>query len=92
MTALFRSLRILRKNWKLTVIATLSLSVAMAVAVICLGISNTAVLAPPAGESPRRLVMVYERAAGNVDHISYPDFEYYSDNNHVFDGTAALAE
>lgn len=92
MTALFRSLRILRKNWKLTVIATLSLSVAMAVAVICLGISNTAVLAPPAGESPRRLVMVYERAAGSVDHISYPDFEYYRDNNHVFDGTAALAE
>jgi hypothetical protein len=37
--------------------------------------------------------MVYERAAGGaVDHVSYPDFEYYRDNNHVFEGTAALAE
>jgi len=93
MVGILRSLRILRKNWKLAAIAILSLSVAMAVAVICLGISNTAVLAPPAGESPTRLVMVYEQAAGNaVDHISYADFEYYRDNNHVFDGTAALAE
>lgn len=93
MAGILRSLRILRKNWKLTAIAIFSLSVAMAVAVICLGISNTAVLAPPEGESPTRLVMVYERAAGNtVDHVSYPDFEYYRDNNHVFDGTAALAE
>ena len=38
MTTMPRSLRILRKNWKLASIAIVSLSVAMAIGVICLGI------------------------------------------------------
>ena len=93
MTATIRSLRILRKNWKLGAIAILSLSVAMAIQVICLGISNTTLLIPPAGEKPNRLVTIYEQATGKgLDHSSYTDFEYYRDNNHVFAGVAALAE
>lgn len=93
MRTMLRSLRILRKNWKLASIAIVSLSVAMAIGVICLGISGTALLVPPAGEKPNRLVTIYERATGKgLDHISYPDFEYYRDNNHVFTEVAALAE
>src|SRR5215468_6593748 len=93
MTATLRSLRILQKNWKLAAIAILSLSVAMALEVICLGISDTTLLIPPAGAQANRLVTIYEQATGKgLDHVSYPDFEYYRDNNHVFAGVAALAE
>lgn len=93
MTATLRSLRILQKNWKLAAIAILSLSVAMAIEVICLGISDTTLLIPPAGAEANRLVTIYEQATGKgLDHVSYPDFEYYRDNNHVFAGVAALAE
>lgn len=90
---MIRSLRILSRNWKLTAIAIFSLSVAMTIEVICLGISNTSLLVPPAGVSAHRLVTIYEQAQHKgIDHISYPDFQYYRDTNHVFTGMAAFAE
>lgn len=83
MATMLRWLSILRKNWKLAAIAIVSLSVAMAIGVISLGISGTALLVPPAGEQPNRLITIYEQATGKgLDHVSYPGFEYYRDNNH----------
>jgi predicted permease len=93
MKALLRSLRILRKNWKLTAIAIFSLSIAMGLGVVSLGVSNTSLLVPPAGVAPDRLVNVYSRVPGKVvDHPSYADYQYYRDNNHVFADLAAIPE
>lgn len=93
MRPLLRSLRILRKNWKLTAIAIFSLSIAMALAVISLSVSNTSLLVPPAGVAPDRLVTIYARTPeSSVDHFSYPDYEYYRDNNRVFADVAAIPE
>ncbi|HEY6466327.1 MAG TPA: ABC transporter permease, partial [Candidatus Acidoferrales bacterium] len=91
MKSALRSLRILRKNWKLTAIAIFSLSIAMALGIVSLGVSNTSLLVPPAGVAPDRLVNVYSRVPEKtVDHISYADYQYYRDNNHVFTGLAAV--
>lgn len=93
MRGLARSLRILRKNWKLTAIAIFSLSIAMALGVVSLSVSNTSLLVPPAGVAPDRLVNVYSSVPGKaVDHISYADYLYYRDNNHVFTDLAAIPE
>jgi predicted permease len=93
MAELRRSLRILGKNWKLTAMAMFSLSMAMALGVVCLSVSDTSLLVPPAGVAPGRLVTVYLKSPGTpIDHISYPDYEYYRDNNHVFTDVAAMPE
>lgn len=93
MNGAIRSLRILRKNWKLTAVSIFSLSIAMAIGVVSLGVSNTALLIPPPGASPERLVQIYLRSPGAaIDHISYPDYEYYRQNNHVFTDVAAVPQ
>ena len=84
------SFRILRKHWKLTVVAVFSLTVAMALGVLTLSVSNTFLLAPPAAPQPDRLVMIRGRSPiGEVDQLSYPDFEYLREHNHVFTDIAA---
>src|SRR5215469_177875 len=93
MSALLRSLRILRRNLSLTLIAILSLSMAMLLAVVGLSISETSLMVPPPGESSDRLVEVYLRSPGeNIGHVSYPDYQYYRANNHVFTDVAAIPE
>ncbi len=90
MVAVLRSVRTLRRHWKLTAISAFSLSIAMALGIISLSVSNTFLILPPAAPAPDRLVMVYTRSAGKaIDQISYPDYEYYRDNNHVFTDVAA---
>ncbi|HEY1757558.1 MAG TPA: ADOP family duplicated permease [Bryobacteraceae bacterium] len=85
-----RSLRILRKHWKLTAIAVFSLSIAMALGVVGLSVSNTALLLPPSAPEPDRLVTIYSHSADEAaGQISYPDYKYYRDNNHVFTDIAA---
>jgi predicted permease len=80
-----RSFRTLRDNWKVTVVAVLSLGAAMALGVVSLAVSNTFLLLPPAGNDPERLVTISERTPGNDnEEISYPDYEYFRANNHVF--------
>jgi hypothetical protein len=82
--------RALRKHWRLTAIAVFSLSIAMALGVASLSVSNTALLLPPAGSDPYRLVMIHSRSAEkNVDQISYPDFRYNLQNNRAFTDVAA---
>ena len=86
----FRSTRILLKHWKLTAIAVFSLSIAMALGVISLSVSNTFLLLPPAAPEPDRLVKIYSRTPTEaVGAVSYPDYKYYRENNHVFTDIAA---
>lgn len=85
-----RSLRTLRDNWKVTVVAILSLGVAMALGVASLSVSNTFLLLPPSGIDPDRLVTISEHLPGSdSDEISYPDYEYFRAHNHVFSDIAA---
>jgi predicted permease len=88
-----RSLRILRKQWKLTAIAVFSLSVAMALGVLSLSVTNTVLLLPPAAPQPERLVTIFSRSPEEaVGQISYLDYKYYRENNHVFTDVAAAPE
>jgi putative ABC transport system permease protein len=62
----------------------------MALGVIALSVSNTLLFLPPAAPEPGRLVTIYSWAADSaIDQISYPDFEYFRANNHVFEDIAA---
>ena len=82
--------RVLRKHWQLTAIAVFSLSVAMALVIVSLSITNTALLLPPAAPNPDRLVTIYNHTPEkDVEQISYPDFQYLRQNNHVFTDVAA---
>lgn len=93
MPALLRSVRILRRNLSLTLIAIFSLSMAMALGVIGLSISDTSLMVPPAGAATDRLVEIYLKSPGeDIGHVSYPDYQYYRDNNHVFTDVAAMPE
>ncbi len=85
-----RALRTLSRQWQLATVATFSLAVAMALGILGLSAANTMLLLPLAASDPDRLVSIHSRTADNgVDQISYPDLEYYRDNNHVFTGIAA---
>ena len=85
MIAALRSLRVLRHHWRLTVISAFSLSVAMALGILGLTVSNTILVLPPVAPAPDRLVMIYARSDANaIDEISYPDYQYFREHNHVF--------
>lgn len=83
-------MRIFRKHWMLAAIAVFSLSIAMALGVVSLSVANTFLLQPPAASAPNRLVMIHARSTSEViADISYPDYEYLRENNHVFLDLAA---
>lgn len=93
MLALLRSLRILCRNLSLTLIAIFSLSMAMVLAVIGVSVSDTSLMVPPPGVATDRLVEIYLRSPGeNIGQVSYPDYQYYRANNHVFTDVAAIPE
>jgi putative ABC transport system permease protein len=86
-------LRILLKNWKPASIAGFSLAIAMALAVAGLSVFNGIMLRPPVAAAPQQLVTIHSVAPGSDSHnISYPDYEYYRDNNRSFSGVAAFPE
>jgi predicted permease len=90
MVAALRSVRSLRRHWKLAAICAFSLSITMALGVLALSVSNTFLMLPPAAPAPDRLVMMYSHSAGEaIAHFSYPDYEYFRTNNHVFMDVAA---
>lgn len=83
-------MRVLSRHWKLAAIAVFSLSIAMALGVVSLSISNTFLLLPPAAAQPDRLVAIYDRSPSEaIGQISYPDYQYYREHNHVFSDIAA---
>jgi len=62
----------------------------MALGVVSLSVSNTVLLLPPAAPEPDRLVAISSRSASEaVGQISYPDYKYIRENNHVFTDVAA---
>jgi predicted permease len=74
----------------LAAIAVFSLSIAMALGVLALSMTNNFLLMPPTAEAPDRLVMIYGHSPDeNIGSISYPDYKYYRENNHVFTDVAA---
>ncbi len=84
-------LRMLLKNWKLASIAAFSLAVAMTLGVAALGIFDGILLRPPFATAPGRLVTIYTATpAHEFDDVSYPDYQYYRDNNSAFSGIAAF--
>jgi macrolide transport system ATP-binding/permease protein len=85
-----KALRTARRYWKLIAVSCFSLSIAMALGVLALSLSNTVLLLPPSGAEPDRLVMIYSHSAHeDIAEVSYPDFEYFRKNNHVFTDIAA---
>ncbi len=90
MISALRPARSLRRYWKLSAIAIFSLSVAMALGVLALSVSNTILLMPPSASAADRLVMIYQRSPGEaIDQFSYPDYQYFREHNHVFTDIAA---
>jgi macrolide transport system ATP-binding/permease protein len=80
-----KALRTARRYWKLIAVSCFSLSIAMALGVLALSLSNTVLLLPPSGAEPDRLVMIYSHSAHeDIGEVSYPDYEYFRKNNHVF--------
>jgi len=85
-----RALRAARRYWKITAISVFSLSIAMALGIIALSISNTVLLLPPAAPAADRLAMIYLRSPDQaIGEISYPDYQYLREHNHVFTDIAA---
>src|SRR5215472_838327 len=84
------SRRALPRQWKLATIAVFSLAIAIALGVVGLSVTNTILILPPAAPAPEGLVSIYARAPGKpIDQISYPDYAYIRENNHVFTDVAA---
>lgn len=93
MIAALRSPGFSPRYWKQTLISVFSLSIAMALGVLGLSVSNTLLILPPSAPAPDRLVMMYTRSpAKPIDQVSYPDYEYYRDNNRVFTDVAAAPD
>ncbi len=62
----------------------------MALGIVGLSLSNTVLILAPAAPAPDRLAMIYERSNANaIEEVSYPDYQYYRQNNHVFTDLAA---
>ena len=85
------SLRILRKHAKLSLIAVFSLAIGMAAASAGLSSFNALLVRPPAVPEANRLLTIYTITPdAPFNQVSYPDYKYYRDNNHVFSGVCAL--
>ena len=85
-----KALRTARRYWKLIAVSCFSLSIAMALGVLALSLSNTVLLLAPSGVEPDRLVMIYSHSPHQeIGEVSYPDYEYFRKNNHVFTDIAA---
>jgi predicted permease len=85
------SLRILRKHWKLTSIAVISLAIAMSAGAVGFSVFNALLLRPPAVPAPERLASVYTTTpTEEFSGANYDDYKYYRDNNHVFSDLLAF--
>jgi predicted permease len=90
MIASLRSVRILRRSWKVALVSCFSLSIALALGILGLSIPETFFTLPPAAPAPDRLVMIGSRSDTNsAGLVSYRDYHYFRSNNHVFLDIAA---
>jgi hypothetical protein len=60
------------------------------VGIAALSVSNTLLVLPASAPAPDRLVTLYSRSSINsIEHISFPDYQYLRERNHVFTDIAA---
>src|SRR5215210_3866326 len=87
------SSRMLWKNPGFMLVAVLSLAIGIGANTTIFSLVNGILLRPLPGISePSRLVDIHTTIRHSSFHsMSYPDFEYYRDNNEVFDGVAAFS-
>jgi len=77
--------RTILKHWKLSAIAAFSLTITMALGIVAFAISDTLLLRPPLARNPSELVSIFTSTPQErFGRVSYPDYEYYRDNNRVF--------
>ena len=85
------SLRILRKHWKLTLIAVSSLAMAMAAGTVGFSVFNALLLRPPAVLAPDQLLTVYSSTpTEEFSGFCYEDYTFYRDHNEVFSSLMAF--
>jgi len=85
------SLRILKKHWKLTLIAVSSLAMAMASGTVGFSVFNALLLRPPAVLAPDQLLTVYSSApTEEFSGFCYDDYTFYRDHNEVFSSLMAF--
>ena len=85
------SLRILKKHWKLTLIAVSSLAMAMAAGTIGFSVFNALLLRPPAVLAPDQLLTVYSSTpTEEFSGFCYEDYTFYRDHNEVFSSLMAF--
>ena len=82
------SLRVLRKSPGFTIVAVLTLALAIGANAVVFGVLNGLVLRPLNVPQPESLYMI-EGQKGSAFH-SYPDYLDLRDRNHSFDGLAAV--
>jgi len=95
MTTLFQdvryALRMLRKSPAFATVIALSLGLGIGVNTTIFSFVNAVMLRPPAVEKPGQLVEVWHHVRtrsgfNSYPPLTFPDFEYYRANNHVFSG------
>lgn len=85
------AVRILAKHWKMTVVAVVSLAIAFAASVAGLSLFNALLLRPPAAAAPGELLTVYSSIPSHgPDQLSFKEYRYYREHNHVFSRLAAF--
>ena len=83
-------IRPILKHWKLSAIAAFSLTVAMALAIVAFAISDVLLLRPPLAKNPAELASIFTSTPQErFGRVSFPDYEYYRDNNRAFTDIAA---
>jgi putative ABC transport system permease protein len=83
-------MRAILKNAKLNAIAALSLTVAMALGVVALSVSNALLFRLPGAKDRTSLVAIYTETLGKkFQNVSYLDYLDYRDRNSVFSDIAA---
>jgi predicted permease len=86
------ALRMLRKSLAFTTVVALSLGLGIGVNTTIFSFVNAVLFRPPAVEKPGQMVEVWQhdvRTGGGFNSyppLTYPDFDYYRANNHVFSG------
>ena len=89
------ALRMLRKAPAFTIVVALSLGLGIGVNTTIFSFVNAALFRPPAVNQPGQLAEVWQHVKNRSGFdsylpLSFPDFDYYRTNNHVFSGMIAF--
>jgi putative ABC transport system permease protein len=90
------AIRTLTKSRGLTTVAVLSLALGIGANTTIFTFINGLLLRPPAVAEPDRLLEVWQHnstrgnGVGSHMQLSFPDYEFYRDHNHVFSDMGAF--